>query len=115
MDAMKAALRRSLLAALASGVLGGCSTLDELQPPAVLEMVRTIDSQNTITSEDYEQLSGTSDLVFQQIRDLDPEIYPQLTRSARKPLPSSPRKFPAAAKPCATTPTANGSPSGKCA
>ena len=84
MDAMKAALRRSLLAALASGVLGGCSTLDELQPPAVLEMVRTIDSQNTITSEDYEQLSGTSDLVFQQIRDLDPEIYPQLTLSARR-------------------------------
>ena len=56
MDAMKAALRRSLLAALASGVLGGCSTLEALQPPAVLEMVRTIDSQNTITSEDYEQL-----------------------------------------------------------
>ena len=81
---MKAALRRSLLAALASGVLGGCSTLDELQPPAVLEMVRTIDSPNTITSEDYEQLSGTSDLVFQQIRDLDPEIYPQLTLSARR-------------------------------
>ena len=84
MDAMKAALRRSLLAALASGVLGGCSTLEALQSPAVLEMVRTIDSQNTITSEDYEQLSGTSDLVFQQIRDLDPEIYPQLTLSARR-------------------------------
>ena len=73
---MKAAFHRSLLTGLACWLLSGCAGIEG---PAVVDMVRTIDNSEGITSDDYEQLTDISDLVFQQIRDLDPQIYPQLT------------------------------------
>ena len=73
---MKAAFHRSLLTGLACWLLTGCAGIEG---PAVVDLVRTIDNSEGITSDDYEQLTDISDLVFQQIRDLDPQIYPQLT------------------------------------
>ena len=73
---MNAAFHRSLLTGLACWLLSGCAGIEG---PAVVDMVRTIDNTEGITSDDYEQLTDISDLVFQQIRDLDPQIYPQLT------------------------------------
>ena len=78
---MKAALHRSLLTGLACWLLSGCAGIEG---PAVVDMVRTIDNSEGITSEDYEQLTDVSDLVFQQIRDLDLQIYPQLTLFTNK-------------------------------
>ena len=42
----------------------------------MVDMVRTIENSEGITSDDYEQLTEISDRVFQQIQDLDPQIYP---------------------------------------
>ena len=63
---------------LTAGLLSGCSAIDALHPPAVLDIVRTIDNKANITTQDYEQLEYISNLVFQQIRDIDPQIQPQL-------------------------------------
>ena len=63
---------------LMAELLSGCSAIDVLQPPAVVDIVRTIDNKAHITTQDYEQLEDISNLVFQQIRDLDPQIHPQL-------------------------------------
>ena len=63
---------------LMAGLLSGCSAIDALQPPAVVDIVRTIDNKAQITTQDYEQLEDISNLVYQQIRDLDPQIHPQL-------------------------------------
>ena len=63
---------------LMAGLLSGCSAIDVLQPPAVVDIVRTIDNKANITTQDYEQLEDISNLVFQQISDLDPQIHPQL-------------------------------------
>ncbi len=73
---MNAALNRSLFAGLACCLLSGCAGIEG---PAVVDIVRTIESSEGITSDDYEQLTDISDLVFRQIRDLDPQIHPQLT------------------------------------
>ena len=43
-----------------------------------MDIVRTIDHKANITTGDYEQLEDIAALVFQQIRDIDPQIYPQL-------------------------------------
>ena len=67
---------------LMAGLLSGCSAIDVLQPPAVVDIVRTIDNKAHITTQDYEQLEDISNLVFQQIRDVDPEIHPQLQLSS---------------------------------
>ena len=68
---------------LMAGLLSGCSAIDVLQPPAVVDIVRTIDNKAHITTQDYEQLEDISNLVFQQIRNVDPEIHPQLQQSSR--------------------------------
>ena len=68
---------------LMAGLLSGCSGFNALQPRAVVDIVRTIDNKAHITTEDYEQLEDISNLVFQQIRDVDPEIHPQLQLSSR--------------------------------
>ena len=81
---MVAWLNRALLTGLTGTLLSGCAAIDALQPPAVVEMVRTIDNKNSISNQDYEQQTDISNLVFQQIRDLDPQIFPQLTLSSRK-------------------------------
>ena len=90
---MTAGLSRAWLVGLTAGLLSGCSAIDALHPPAVLDIVRTIDNKANITTQDYEQLEYISNLVFQQIRDIDPQIQPQLqlnpaqtssTRSASK-------------------------------
>ena len=60
---MKAAFHRSLLTGLACWLLSGCAGIEG---PAVVDMVRTIDNSEGITSDDYEQLTDVSDLVFQQ-------------------------------------------------
>ena len=60
---MKAAFHRSLLTGLTCWLLSGCAGIEG---PAVVDMVRTIDNSEGITSEDYEQLTDVSDLVFQQ-------------------------------------------------
>ena len=78
MDVMAAGLSRAWLLGLMAGLLSGCSAIDALQPPAVVDIVRTIDNKAHITTQDYEQLEDISNLVFQQIRDLDPQIHPQL-------------------------------------
>ena len=70
---MNAALNRSLFAGLACCLLSGCAGTEV---PAVVDIVRTIESSEGITSDDYEQLTDISDLVFRQIRDLDPQILP---------------------------------------
>ena len=78
---MNAAFNRSLLTGLACWLLSGCAAVNG---PAVVDIVRTIDRSDGITSDDYEELTDTSDQVFQQIRDLDPQIYPQLTLYTNK-------------------------------
>ena len=75
---MNTAFSRSLFVGLTSGLLSGCAAIDALQPPAVVDIVRTIDHKANITTGDYEQLEDIAALVFQQIRDIDPQIYPQL-------------------------------------
>jgi arabinogalactan oligomer/maltooligosaccharide transport system substrate-binding protein len=75
---MTAGLSRAWLVGLTAGLLSGCSAIDALHPPAVLDIVRTIDNKANITTQDYEQLEYISNLVFQQIRDIDPQIQPQL-------------------------------------
>ena len=74
---MKAALHRSLLTGLACWLLSSCAGIEG---PAVVDMVRTIENSEGITSDDYEQLTEISDRVFQQIQDLDPQIYPPRTK-----------------------------------
>ena len=66
-----------------AGLLSGCTAIDSLRPPAVVDIVRTIDNKANITTQDYEQLEDISDLVFQQIRDIDPQIHLQLQLSSR--------------------------------
>ena len=46
----------------------------------MVDMIRTIENSEGITSDDYEQLTEISDRVFQQIQDLDPQIYPPRTK-----------------------------------
>ena len=75
---MTAGLSRAWLVGLTAGLLSGCSAIDALHPSAVLDIVRTIDNKANITTQDYEQLEYISNLVFQQIRDIDPQIQPQL-------------------------------------
>ena len=75
---MNTAFSRSLFVGLTSGLLSGCSAIDALQPPAVVDIVRTIDNKAIITTQDYQQLEDISKLVFQQIRDVDPQIHPKL-------------------------------------
>ena len=75
---MAAGLSRAWLLGLMAGLLSGCSAIDALQPPAVVDIVRTIDNKANITTQDYEQLKDIADLVFQQIRDIDPQIHPKL-------------------------------------
>ena len=83
MDVMAAGLCRAWLLGLMAGLLSGCSAIDALQPPAVVDIVRTIDNKANITTQDYDQLEDISALVFQQIRDIDPQIHPQLQLSSR--------------------------------
>ena len=83
MDVMAAGLSRAWLLGLMAGLLSGCSAIDALQPPAVVDIVRTIDNKANITTQDYDQLEDISALVFQQIRDIDPQIHPQLQLSSR--------------------------------
>ena len=80
---MAAGLSRAWLLGLMAGLLSGCSAIDALQPPAVVDIVRTIDNKANITTQDYDQLEDISALVFQQIRDIDPQIHPQLQLSSR--------------------------------
>ena len=75
---MTAGLSGAWLVGLTAGLLSGCSAIDALHPPAVLDIVRTIDNKANITTQDYEQLEYISNLVFQQIHDIDPQIQPQL-------------------------------------
>ena len=75
---MAAGLSRAWLVGLTAGLLSGCAAIDALNPPAVVDIVRTIDNKANITTQDYEQLQDISNLVFQQIRDIDPQIQPQL-------------------------------------
>ena len=75
---MAAGLSRAWLVGLTAGLLSGCAAIDALNPPAVVDIVRTIDNKANITTQDYEQLEYISNLVFQQIRDIDPQIQPQL-------------------------------------
>ena len=81
---MTAGLGQAWLVGLMSGLLSGCAAVNALKPPAVVDFVRTIDNTTSITTEDYEMLDEITGLVFQQIRDLDPQIFPQLTLSSRK-------------------------------
>ena len=39
-----------------AGLLSGCTAIDSLRPPAVVDIVRTIDNKANITTQDYEQL-----------------------------------------------------------
>ena len=80
---MAAGLSRAWLLGLMAGLLSGCTAIDSLQPPAVVDIVRTIDNKANITTQDYQQLEDISDLVFQQIRDIDPQIHPQLQLQSR--------------------------------
>ena len=80
---MTAGLGQAWLVGLMSGLLSGCAAVNALKPPAVVDFVRTIDNTTSITTEDYEMLDEITGLVFQQIRDIDPQIYPQLQLSSR--------------------------------
>ena len=80
---MTAGLGQAWLVGLMSGLLSGCAAVNALKPPAVVDFVRSIDNTTSITTEDYEMLDEITGLVFQQIRDIDPQIYPQLQLSSR--------------------------------
>ena len=62
------------LAALTSG----CSNW---RPPVVIKVVRTVNSAETISSEDYERLREVTEDAIHHIRSVDPSIRPQLTLS----------------------------------
>ena len=49
---MAAGLSRAWLLGLMAGLLSGCSAIDALQPPAVVDIVRTIDNKANITTQD---------------------------------------------------------------
>ena len=53
---MAAELSRAWLLSLMAGLLSGCAGIDALQPPAVVDIVRTIDHKANIRTQDYEQL-----------------------------------------------------------
>ena len=80
---MDAGFSRAWLLGLMADLWSRSTAIDALQPPAVVDIVRTIDNKANITTQDYEQLEDISDLVFQQIRDIDPQIHPQLQLSSR--------------------------------
>ena len=51
---MAAGLSRAWLVGLTAGLLSGCAAIDALNPPAVVDIVRTIDNKANITTQDYE-------------------------------------------------------------
>ncbi len=62
-------------------VLGaGCSNW---RPPVVIKVVRTVNSSETVTSQDYERLRKVTEEAIDHIRSVDPSIRPQLTLSAQ--------------------------------
>ena len=63
-----------------SALTGGCSNWS---PPVVIKVVRTINSSETISSKDYEQLREVTEDAVSHIQDVDPSIRPQLTLSSQ--------------------------------
>ena len=58
----------------------GCSNW---RPPTVIKVVRTVNSAETISSEDYERLREVTEDAIDHIRSVDPSIRPQLTLSTQ--------------------------------
>ena len=62
------------LAALTSGCSGW-------RPPVVVKVVRTVNSAETISSQDYQRLREVTEGAIDHIKSVDPSIRPQLTLS----------------------------------
>ena len=62
------------LAALTSGCSGW-------RPPVVIKVVRTVNSAEIISNQDYERLREVSEDAINHIKSVDPSIRPQLTLS----------------------------------
>ncbi len=58
----------------------GCSSW---RPPVVIKVVRTVNSAETISSQDYERLREVTEDAIDHIRSVDPSIRPQLTLSTQ--------------------------------
>ena len=52
-DAIAAGLSQAWLVGLMAGPLSGSAAIDSLQPPAVVDIVLTIDNKANITTQDY--------------------------------------------------------------
>ena len=50
---MAAVFGKAWLVSLMAGLFRDCSAIDALQPPAVVDIVRTLDNKASITSEDF--------------------------------------------------------------
>ena len=58
----------------------GCSSW---RPPVVIKVVRTVNSAETISSQDYERLREVTEDAIDHIRSVNPSIRPQLTLSTQ--------------------------------
>ena len=83
MGRMRAALKHFLLSATGLALLSGCRSIGPLNPPVVIEIVRTISTSESVSNEDYERIKGTSNQVLEQVKAIDPKINPQLNLSSR--------------------------------
>ena len=71
-------IRHLALGIALAALTSGCSNW---RPPVVIKVVRTIDSAETISSQDYERLREVTEDAIDHIRSVDPSIRPQLTLS----------------------------------
>ena len=61
-------------------ISAGCSNW---RPPVVIKVVRTVNSAESISSQDYERLREVTEDAIDHIRSVDSSIRPQLTLSTQ--------------------------------
>ncbi len=62
--------------------LTGCSS--QFEPSVVVKIVRTVNTNETISSQDYERLRELTDSVLQHVQGVDESIRPQLSLSSQR-------------------------------
>jgi arabinogalactan oligomer/maltooligosaccharide transport system substrate-binding protein len=63
-------------------VVSGCTS--SIKPPVVLKIVRTVNTAETVTTEDYDRVRKVTEEVIDNIKGVDASIRPQLTLSSRE-------------------------------
>ena len=81
---IRALAQRCMLIGATGLLLSGCAQDEDIQIPIVIKIVRTINSYESVSSEDYMRLRASTDDVINQVKGVDPSIRPQLSLSTRK-------------------------------